>query len=98
MIGKKSAVPGGTVQLRVTSPGACPWPKYAPPRNQTFPDCPVLQSAVSNSGCPWVGSEKDHCNHASDHWPRVLPKACEWAGRTPGVVMFSPAPAPAPPD
>jgi hypothetical protein len=61
MMGKKSAVPAGTVQLGLGL--------GAPPKNHTGPDCPALQSAVPNSGLESKGSEKNHCHHRALHSP-----------------------------
>ena len=64
--GKKSDVPDGIVQLRSASPritpGAISSEANVPPKYQTRPDCPALQSAVSNSGCSSTGSENNHCH------------------------------------
>src|SRR5207237_3338167 len=71
-IGKNKALPSGTVQLRTATlalqpPGGAGNEQNLPPRNHTGPDCPALQSAVSNSGWAVAGSAKHHCHQAADH-------------------------------
>src|SRR5512135_612717 len=66
MIGKKRALPCGTMQLRTSGFAAG---QNGPPRNQTGPSCPVLQSAVSVRGLWSAGNEMAHCHHRALHSP-----------------------------
>src|SRR2546421_6295400 len=69
--GKNSATPTGTVHLRVADaknrPGAGSLAMNDAPRNQTWPDWPARQSAVSNNGCPSTGIENAHCHQRALH-------------------------------
>src|SRR5215475_15961463 len=58
--GKKSDTPCGIEQSRVALP-----PKNAPPRNQSEPRWPTMQSApvASFNGLTSVGIESAHCHH-----------------------------------
>src|SRR4051812_7882538 len=97
--GKKSAVPTGTVHARVACarkvPGEISVAIAVPPRNQTFPVCPALQSAVSNSGWPSTGSEKAQRHHSSLHPSYDLPRKFEFTGATAafaaGLEILAPA-------
>ena len=59
-----------------------------PPRNHTGPDCPALQSAVSNSGCSVAGNESAHCHHLADHSPYVLPYGLAPGGVTKRLLVL----------
>src|SRR5213593_3927160 len=54
IVGKNSALPAGTEQCRSATPTTVPEGstvvEKVPPKNQTGPLCPALQSAVSNNG------------------------------------------------
>src|SRR3954471_8786895 len=84
MTGKKTAVPAGTVQLRLGVAVT-----KLPPRNQTFPVCPVPHGAVSNSGCCSTGIENAHWFHCCAHSPYECPNGCELGGSSGGAAIES---------
>src|SRR5882762_4309616 len=72
-MGKNRDFPPGTVELRValptTKPGLAAITINVPPRNQTAPHSPSLQSAVSKSGWRSTGIEYSHFQCSADHSP-----------------------------
>jgi hypothetical protein len=83
-IGKKSAVPAGTVQERVAVP-----PPAVPAKNQTLPLWPSAQFAPvgSSRGLTGVGADSAHCHHVADHSPYECPYGFALGGSTPGFVF-----------